>query len=73
MDFQHLWSTLLTAAIGIGGWVLKSIYSAIKSLEVDLGNHKVEAAKTYSTKSDIQRIEDKLDKVLDRLERKADR
>ena len=73
MDFQHLWSTLLTAAIGIGGWVLKSIYAAIKSLETDLGNHKVEAAKTYSTKSDIQRIEDKLDKVLDRLERKADR
>ena len=73
MDFQHLWSTLLTAAIGIGGWVLKSIYSAIKSLEVDLGNHKVEAAKTYSTKSDIQRIEDKRDRGLDKLDHKGDK
>lgn len=73
MEFQALWNTLIPAAIAVGGWVMKSIYEAIKSLEGDLSEHKIESAKTYSTKTDIARIEDKLDRVLDKLDRKADR
>lgn len=73
MDFQPLWNTLLLSAIGVMGWILRAIYGAIRTLETDLATHKVDAAKTYSTKSDISRIEDKLDRVLDKLDRKADR
>lgn len=73
MDGQVLWSTILSGALAVGGWVMKSIYEAIKSLEGDLSEHKIESAKTYSTKTDIARIEDKLDRVLDKLDRKADR
>jgi len=68
-----LWNVLLTTAIGAGGWVLKSIYSAIKSLETDLAGHKVEVAKTYAQNADLSRLEDKIDRVLDKLDRKADK
>lgn len=73
MDGQALWSTLLSAALAVGGWFMKSIYEAIKTLDKDLSDHKVESAKTYSTKADIDRIEDKIDRVLDKLDRKADK
>lgn len=73
MEFQAIWNTIIPAALAVGGWVMKSIYEAIQRLDNDLTDHKVEAAKTYSTKTDISRIEDKIDKVLDRLDRKADK
>lgn len=73
MDFQPLWNTLRGGALAVGGWILRAIYQAIRELEADLGQHKVEAARTYSTKTDLSRIEDKIDRVLDKLDRKVDR
>jgi hypothetical protein len=73
MDLQPFWNTLLAGGMAAMGWVLRSIYTAIKALENDLIGHKLEAAKTYSTKSDIYKIEEKLDRILDKLDRKVDR
>ena len=73
MEFQNLWNTLLAGGIAACGWVARTIYAAVKALETDLANHKVEVAKTYATNNDMTRIEDKLDRILDKLDRKADK
>lgn len=73
MDLQPFWNTLLAGGMAAMGWVLRSIYTAIKALEDDLTRHKVDAARTYSTKGDLTRIEDKIDRILERIDRKADR
>ena len=73
MDPHVIWNGILTVVMGAGGWVLKTIYDALKSLERDLSAHKIEVARDYVTNEDLSRIENKLDRVLDKLERKADR
>lgn len=73
MEPHTLWNVILTAAMGAAGWVLKSVYGAIRTLETDLAGHKVEVAKTYAQNADLSRLEDKIDRVLDKLDRKADK
>lgn len=73
MEPHTLWNTLLTAGIAGMGWVLRTLYDALRSLETDLADHKVEVARTYAPNADLARLEDKIDRVLDKLERKADR
>lgn len=67
MDFQHLVDIALTAVTGFIGWVLRSIYDDVKALESDLNAHKVEVARDYATNADLQNIDKKLDRILERL------
>jgi hypothetical protein len=67
VDPQLILNVAFSAAFATIGWFGRTIYSAIKSLETDLSNHKVEVAKNYVTAVDLARIEDKLDRALDRL------
>lgn len=73
MEPQNVWNVLLTGGMATVGWVLRTLYSALRELEKDLSAHKTESAKTYATNDDMGRIEGKLDRILERLERKADR
>ena len=63
MDLHTLWNVILTAGVGAGGWVLKSIYSAIRALETDLSQHKVEVARDYVTNTDLKEIKDALIRI----------
>lgn len=73
MDLQHAIDTLLAACLAAVGWIVRTLHGDVKSLSDELTSHKVEVAKTYATNADITRIEDKLDRILDKLERKADK
>lgn len=73
MDFQHVVNVVVGGAVAALGWFARTIFSAVKELERDLSSHKVEVAKTYATNSDLSRIDDKLDRILDKLNAKADR
>lgn len=73
MDFQHVIDVILGAVVAALGWFARTIFAAVKELERDLAGHKVEVAKTYATNSDLSRIDDKLDRILDKLNAKADR
>lgn len=73
MEPQSLMNALLMSAVAAGGWVLRAIYAALRELERDLSAHKQDAARTYATNVDLFRIEDKLDRILGELSRKADR
>lgn len=66
------------------GWIFKMVFNALKDLENDhhklsdsLSGHKLHAAETYATKVDVNalgdRIIDKLEKIDDKLDKKADK
>lgn len=67
MDAQTLINLGLSGAGMALGWFAKTIYNAVKDLESDLANHKVDVAKNYATNADLLRMEDKIDKIIDKL------
>ena len=67
MDIQHLIDFILAAIMAAIGWASKTIYGAVKALEIDLAAHKVEVARDYATNADLQNIDKKLDRILERL------
>ena len=64
MEPQTIINALLMSVAGVGGWFAKTIYGAIKALETDLANHKVEVARDYATNVDLRDINDKLAEIL---------
>jgi len=64
MEPQTIINALLLSASGVGGWFANTIYKAIKSLEAELAQHKVEVARDYATNTDIRDINNKLDDIL---------
>lgn len=73
MDLQSLINTALGLAGATLGWIARTLYAAIRQLEVDLSAHKVEAAKTYATKGDLGNIDEKLTRINDKLDRLIER
>ena len=84
MDSQTIFNLVVAVGLPALGWALRMIYDDVKTLNRDLAVHKVEAAKEYATKDDLNSLVDrmsrgfesigeKMDRVLERLERKADR
>jgi len=84
MDAQTVFNLVVGVGLPALGWALRMIYDDVKLLGKDLASHKIEAAKEYATKDDLNTLVDrmsrgfetlgeKLDRALERLERKADR
>ena len=73
MDLQSLINTALGLAGATLGWIARTLYAAIRQLEVDLSAHKVEAAKSYVTKADLGHIDEKLTRINDKLDRLIER
>lgn len=74
MEMGLLWSGVLTACLGVIGWILKSYADEVKRLSILLNRTREEIAREYVTKgeayADINRILsriDSLDAKLDRL------
>ena len=75
---------IFTAVTGLIGWVIKMIFGAIKELRdgervlrSSIDAHKLHAAETYATKTDVKdgfdRVMNKLDSIDDKLDRKVDK
>lgn len=90
MDFdgQHFFNTAITLCGALGGWILKTIWDAIKSLDADVKNlgqrmhHEFVRRddfkeSTQELKSDMRhgfdRLEELIGAVFKRLEGKADK
>lgn len=80
MDLQWAVNVLFAIVAGGGGWFLKSMYEAHQVLRGEVAADRaaraaleLKIAEQYVTRSDMRRIEDKIDQVLKTLSEKADR
>lgn len=67
MDAQSIWNIIEGAMLAALGWAARTMYEAIRALEKDLADHKQVVARDYVTNAELERIEDKLDRILERL------
>ena len=77
MDAQTTINLIGGAVLAILGWVGRSIWEAMRDLRADLHELEVEIPKSYVSKDDLivhlNRIENMLTKIFDRLEQKVDK
>jgi CHASE3 domain sensor protein len=68
-----LWTTALTAGMGLIGWVLKSAVDEMQRLNILLNKTREEMAKDYVTKADSTTVMAQIVARFDRIEEKLDR
>ena len=77
MEMDMLWSAVLTVALGLVGWILRSAYAEVQRIQILLNRTREEMAKEYITKtevhSDINRVLDRLDRLDEKLDRLVER
>lgn len=73
MDADLLWTTALTAGMGLIGWVLKSAVDEMQRLNILLNKTREEMAKDYVTKADSTAVMAQIVSRFDRIEEKIDR
>jgi len=68
-----VWNIVLSAGLGMLGWVLKDKSDEIKRVTILLNRTREEVAKEYVTKTevhaDINRVLDRLDRLDEKLDR----
>lgn len=69
----ELFHIVVTVAMSAIGWIMKTQHGRIERISNELVEHKVKAAEEFARKSDFVRLENKIDRVLDKLDNKADR
>lgn len=65
--WQPILNILGAGGLAALGWLGRTLYDSIRALEKDLAQHKHEVARDYVTNNELERIEDKLDRILERL------
>jgi len=77
MENQSLFNIVVVAVLGCVGWFARQLWDAIQSLKDDLKSIEVELPTQYVRKVDIEsrfdKLESILEKIFDRLDRKADK
>ncbi len=67
-----IWNLILTAVIGMMGWILREKSDELKRLEILLNKTREEVAKEYVTKVDVHNDINRVLDRIDRLENKID-
>jgi len=77
MPSQELFNILVMAVGGLGGWVLKAVWEAIRDLKNDVKELGHEVRVGYVRRDDfldaIDRIETMVSRIFDKLDDKADK
>lgn len=77
MDGQTLFNVAVATCGGLGGWMLKLIWDAIRDLKVDLRELNKEVHEDFARRDDfkeaVQEIKEMLAKIFDKLDGKADK
>ena len=77
MESQDLFNMAAGLLGAIGGWLLNTMWQAVRSLETKVAAIDVLVAGQYVKKEEVSRMIDamfaKLDKIQDAVERKADK
>ena len=67
-----IWSALLTAFVGVVGFIAREKNTKLKDLEQMLINTKLEVARDNVTKAEVDRITAHIDQRFNKLEAKID-
>jgi len=77
MENQSLFNIVVVAVLACVGWFARQLWDAIQSLKNDLKEIEVDLPTQYVRKVDIEsrfdKLESILEKIFDRLDRKADK
>jgi RNAse (barnase) inhibitor barstar len=77
MDWQQLINLGLGSVLAIIGWFARQLWDAVQDLKGDVNSLELHVVENYVKKEDItarfDRIEQLLDKVYEKLDKKADR
>lgn len=71
-----LWNIILTAVVGIMGFLLKGKFDDLARISILLNKTREEVARDHVTRSEVnvmvERLGDRFDKAFERLEAKVD-
>ena len=74
---QSLLNMILGAALAIGGWFVRQMWDAVRTLKEDIQKIEVDLPTNYVQKKDLDtrldRIDDMLDKLFEKLDKKLDK
>ncbi len=77
MDWQAMFNMAAGLLGAIGGWVLSTMWGAVRGLETKVAEIDVLVAGQYVRKEELTRLTDaifaKLDKIQDAIEKKVDK
>lgn len=77
MDMNTIINVVLGVCLSVGGWFVRQMWDAVQQLKQDIQKIEVELPTHYVRKSDLDarldKIDDMLEKLFDRLNSKADK
>ena len=77
MDMNLIVNIVLGVILSVGGWFLRQMWDAVQNLKSDIQRIEIDLPTSYVRKSDLDarldKIDDMLEKLFDRLNSKADK
>jgi chaperonin cofactor prefoldin len=77
MDMNLIINIVLGVCLSVGGWFVRQMWDAVQNLKEDIQRIEVELPTNYVRKSDLDarldKIDDMLEKLFDKLNTKADK
>jgi len=77
MDMNLIINIVLGVCLSVGGWFVRQMWDAVQNLKEDIQRIEVELPTNYVRKADLDarldKIDDTLEKIFDRLNSKADK
>jgi chaperonin cofactor prefoldin len=77
MDMNLIINIVLGVALSVGGWFVRQMWDAVQNLKEDIQRIEVELPTNYVRKADLDarldKIDETLEKIFDRLNTKADK
>ena len=77
MDMNTIINIVLGVCLSVGGWFVRQMWDAVQNLKKDIQRIEIELPTSYVRKSDLDarldKIDDMLEKLFDRLNSKVDK
>ena len=77
MDWQIIINGLLISFLSLVGFFCKELWTNVKSLQKQLHKHEIDMASNYAKKDELEvrfdKLEEMLNRIFDKLEKKADK
>ena len=68
MDWQNFINISAGATLAVIGWFARQLWYSVKELKSDIGNLRLHVSETYVKKSEVETLENQMDKRFDRVE-----